>query len=64
MIDKNKFDKLNESVENMKNVMNNFGISVSEASNQFTIFSDTIKSIKNRYHPVIYWMYEIGILKD
>lgn len=63
-VDKDKVETMYEAVENMKNAMNRVGIAVSEATNEFSIFSDILKSIKDRYNPVVYWMYEVGILKD
>ena len=57
-------DSIEKATEEALLAFRNFGISFSDASREFEIFSATCKSIRDRYHPFIYWMYEIGLLHD
>jgi hypothetical protein len=63
MEEKSGLEKLNRALENMSIAVFRLSISTSDLEIQTRMFSDEINARKMRYHPFIYWMYEIGILK-
>lgn len=49
---------------NMKNPsFINLQIALQNATLATNEFVGTLQSIKQRYHPFIYWLFEIGVLK-
>lgn len=53
-----------EGLISLSEATRNFGITVADAAREVELFSAVCKSIKERYHPLIYWMYEIGLLRE
>jgi hypothetical protein len=48
-----------ESLNELNRAITRFGVSVEETTLSVKEFSDVLESIKGRYHPIIWWIYEV-----